>query len=86
MIEFYVVLYVRVEIKLCNVFCFNKEELWMFGDDDIMRFYNIDGDLVMLIKIKLGNILKYIIVIRNGDLVYIDFKDRIVNIVRDIEI
>lgn len=84
MIEFYVVLYVRVEIKLCNVFCFNKEELWMFGDDDIMRFYNIDGDLVMLIKIKLGNILKYIIVIRNGDLVYIDFKDRIVNVVKNI--
>lgn len=48
-----------------------------------MKFFNIEGKLLKLIKIILGNVLEGIVVIKNGDFVYIDFNEKIVNIVKN---
>lgn len=48
-----------------------------------MKFFNIEGKLLKLIKIILGNVLEGIVVIKNGDFVYIDFNENIVNIVKN---
>lgn len=49
-----------------------------------MMLYNFCGELVRLIWIKLWNWLEDLVVIMNGDLVYVDYKDKIVNIVKNI--
>lgn len=44
-----------------------------------MRLYEIKGELLDSVKTKSGNIPRCITVIRNGDLVYSDFRDRSIN-------
>lgn len=39
-----------------------------------------------IIKIKLGNVFLDIVVIRYGDFVYIDYSDKFINIVKNIDI
>lgn len=46
-----------------------------------MRLFNIDGILVKSIETKSGNRSQNKAVTNNGDLVYLDFTDRTVNIV-----
>lgn len=50
-----------------------------------MRFYIVYGELVKIIKIDLGIMLMDVVVIKNGDLIYIDFGNLIVNIVINIQ-
>lgn len=49
-----------------------------------MRFYIVYGELVKIIIIDLGIMLMDVVVIKNGDLIYIDFGNLIVNIVINI--
>lgn len=85
------VLKIIVIIDICykyfyNVICLNDKELWLFGNDKIMKFYNLNGKFLKFIKIRLGNMLQDIIVIMNGDLVYVDYNDSIVNIIKNDQI
>lgn len=51
--EFQIVLYIKIKFVLWKLLCLNDEEIWKFNllmeFENIMNFYNIDGDLVQLI-------------------------------------
>ncbi|XP_052684113.1 uncharacterized protein LOC128164355 [Crassostrea angulata] len=70
--------------SLLNVSCLSDEHIWTSGSEDkMMRLYNIHGELLKSVKTKSGNDPWDIAVTRSGDLVYIDYHDRTVNIVKN---
>ncbi|XP_065939101.1 E3 ubiquitin-protein ligase TRIM71-like [Magallana gigas] len=78
---------INTECKpLYNVSCLSDEEMWTRGNDKIMRLYNLRGELVKSVQTKSGNAPWDIAVTRSGDLVYTDYLDRTVNIVKNTQI
>ncbi|XP_065938882.1 E3 ubiquitin-protein ligase TRIM71-like [Magallana gigas] len=71
---------------LRSVSCLSDEEMWTCGQDNIMRLYNLSGELVKSVKTKSRNVPRDIAVTRSGDLVYTDYHDRTVNIVKNTQI
>ncbi|XP_062567269.1 uncharacterized protein LOC134229532 [Saccostrea cucullata] len=68
---------------LYNVACLSDEEIWTSGYESTMKLYSINqGSLLKSIKTKSGNRPKDIVVTKSGDLVYTDYDDRTVNIVK----
>ncbi|XP_052678820.1 uncharacterized protein LOC128159687 [Crassostrea angulata] len=65
-----------------SVSCLSDEEIWTCGDENIIRLYNLRGELVKSVRTKSGNVPWNIAVTRSGDLVYTDYDDRSVNIVK----
>nr|XP_034330762.1 uncharacterized protein LOC117690513 isoform X1 [Crassostrea gigas]XP_034330763.1 uncharacterized protein LOC117690513 isoform X1 [Crassostrea gigas] len=73
--------------QLYNVSCVSDEELWtcsMF--DNKMRLINLQGEIVKSVQTKSGIDPWDIAVTRSGDLVYTDYSDRTVNIVKNTQI
>ncbi|XP_052691281.1 E3 ubiquitin-protein ligase TRIM71-like [Crassostrea angulata] len=75
-----------VSNRLYRVSCLMDEELWTCGQHSKMRLYNLDGKLVTSAKTKSGNRPRDIAVTRSGDLVYTDYRDRTVNIIKNTQI
>ena len=63
--------------------CQNDDEFWTCGDDDIIRLYNLQGEVVMLVESKSGNTPEDMAVTQSGELLYADPDDMSVNIVSD---
>lgn len=55
----------------------------MCGDGKILKFYNFQKEIVKLVEIKFENQIWDIVVIRNDNLVFIEYNDRFVNVVYD---
>ncbi|XP_062621770.1 uncharacterized protein LOC134283331 [Saccostrea cucullata] len=69
---------------LYNVACLSDEEIWKSGDESTIKLFSINqrSPLKSIIT-KSGNTPEDIAVTKSGDLVYTDFDDRTVNIVRN---
>lgn len=68
--------------KLCHVTYVSNREIWISGLDGIIRLYILRGAQFRSIKTKSGNVPFGIAIIRFGDLVYADYHDRSLNIVK----
>ncbi|XP_062615288.1 uncharacterized protein LOC134277032 [Saccostrea cucullata] len=70
--------------NLYNVFCLSDEKIWTSGLDITMKLFSINQrSLLKSITTKSGNIQDDIAVTKSGDLVYTDYTDRTVNIVKN---
>jgi gas vesicle protein len=78
---------IHIEYCLNNVACPSDEEIWTCGDSNTMKLYSINqGSLLKSITTKSGNTPEDIAVTNSGDLVYTDYWNRTVNIVKNEEI
>lgn len=68
--------------KLCHVFYVSNREIWTSGLDEFIRLYILRGVRFASIKTMSGNVPFGIAVIRFDDLVYADYYDRSLNIVK----
>ncbi|XP_061168243.1 E3 ubiquitin-protein ligase TRIM71-like isoform X1 [Saccostrea echinata] len=69
--------------SLYIVACLNEEEIWTRGNDSTMKLYSINQGSLKSITTKSGNKPTDIAVTKSGDLVYTDYSDRTVNIVKN---
>nr|XP_034309655.1 tripartite motif-containing protein 3-like [Crassostrea gigas] len=68
------------------VCCLSDDDIWIRGNSNILKLYNIQRGLLKSIQTKSGNCAYDIAVTGNGDLVYTDKTNRTVNIVKNKEI
>ncbi|XP_048767617.2 tripartite motif-containing protein 3-like [Ostrea edulis] len=69
--------------ELCSVRCLNDEVVWTCGDNNIMKIFNLQGELLTSIQTESGNDPQDITVTRDGDLVYTDTDNKTVNLVKN---
>ncbi|XP_062595914.1 tripartite motif-containing protein 55-like [Saccostrea cucullata] len=70
--------------ELYKVACLSDEEIWTSGLNSTMKLYSINqGSLLKSITTKSGNRPYDIAVTKSGDLVYTDYSNRTVNIVKN---
>uniref|UniRef100_A0A8B8B7F9 Uncharacterized protein LOC111107657 n=1 Tax=Crassostrea virginica TaxID=6565 RepID=A0A8B8B7F9_CRAVI len=73
--------------ELYSVSCLSDSKLWTCGyKDNILRLYNLQGELLRSVQTKSGNWPWDIAVTRSGGLVYADWDDRSINLVRRTQI
>ncbi|XP_056006622.1 uncharacterized protein LOC125660226 [Ostrea edulis] len=71
--------------RLLSVSCL-REEVWTCGDNKTMKLLNLQSKLLTSIQTESGNTPWGIAVTWNGDLVYIDNRNKTVNLVKNKQI
>ncbi|XP_065928729.1 tripartite motif-containing protein 2-like [Magallana gigas] len=59
-----------------NVSCLNDEDIWIHGNDNILKLYNRQRGLIKSMKTKSGHYAADLAVTRSGDLVYTEETNR----------
>lgn len=73
--------------KLRSVSCQSDDDIWTCDySDNIMRLYNLQGELVKSIRTKSGNMPWGIASTMSGDPIYADYSDSTVNILKHSDI
>ncbi|XP_056002506.1 tripartite motif-containing protein 2-like [Ostrea edulis] len=72
--------------RLYSISCLSEEQVWARGYNEIMKRLNLHGKLLTSLKTKSGNNPMGLAVTRNGDLVYTDPSNEIVNLVKNKQI
>lgn len=67
---------------LRNISCFSDDQIWMCGKSNMMKLYNLQGEIVKSIQTKSGNRPWDISVTKDQHLVYGDYHDRTVNMIK----
>ncbi|XP_061177447.1 uncharacterized protein LOC133186232 [Saccostrea echinata] len=68
-------LIVTINTKLTNlhsISCFKDEKVWISGEENIIKLYNLKDSLVKVIQTRSGNAPTDITVTKNGNLIYTD--------------
>ncbi|XP_065928390.1 tripartite motif-containing protein 3-like [Magallana gigas] len=85
-----IITYINTEYGRSNrlrcVSCLSDDELWTSGRDNMVRLYNLHSKLVKSIQTKSRQMPEDIAVTQSGELVYTDYHDRTVNIVKNTQI
>ncbi|XP_061168871.1 uncharacterized protein LOC133178132 [Saccostrea echinata] len=72
------------EDYLYNVACLSDEEIWTRGYDSIVKLFSINqGSQLKAIRTKSGNRPPHMAVTKSGDLVFTNYSDQTVNIVKN---
>ena len=58
------------------------EDIWIRGNDEFIKLYNLQGKILKSIRTKSGNVPEDITATRSGHLVYTDYDDRSINMVK----
>lgn len=69
-----------------NLVCLREKEIWISGLDSIVELYNVHGKLTKSITTPSGRPPFNLAVTKSGDLVYTDYDDRTVYVVRNMHI
>ena len=72
--------------ELHSASCLSDFELWTCGRDIIMRLYNIQGELLKTVQTRSGNWPQDMTVTQSRDLVYTDFHDSSINMVKNTQV
>lgn len=78
--------YIDTGYGSCNVSCLSDEEIWTSGMDNIIRLYNLHGDLLKSIHTKSRKLPQDITVTKSDDLIYTDYSGKTVNKVQSTQI
>nr|XP_022308240.1 E3 ubiquitin-protein ligase TRIM71-like [Crassostrea virginica] len=71
---------------LYNVSGLSDEKFWTRGNNEIMKLYNMKGEVIESVQSKSGNMPADIAVTQKGGLVYADYNDSSINLVRGSQI
>ncbi|XP_056015320.1 E3 ubiquitin-protein ligase TRIM71-like [Ostrea edulis] len=69
-----------------SVSCLNEEQVWTRGDNEIMKLINLRGKLLTSEQTESGETPQDIAVTRDGDLVFTDYRNKTVNLVKNKQI
>lgn len=72
--------------NLLSVTCLTDKKIWTRGISNIIKLYNLQGELLRSIRTKSEQMPRDITVSENGYLVYTDFFDRTLNILKNKQI
>ncbi|XP_056007588.1 uncharacterized protein LOC130050834 [Ostrea edulis] len=71
---------------LFSVSCLSEDQVWTCGENDTMNLLNLQSKLLTSIQTKSGNQPQDIAVTRDGDLVYTDYRNKTVNLIKNKQI
>ncbi|XP_048778993.2 uncharacterized protein LOC125682438 [Ostrea edulis] len=71
---------------LYSVSCLSEDQVWTRGNNETMKLLNLQSKLLTSIQTKSGDWPRDIAVTRDGDLVYTDYNDNTVNLIKNKQI
>ncbi|XP_048755718.2 E3 ubiquitin-protein ligase TRIM36-like [Ostrea edulis] len=69
-----------------SVSCLSEDQVWTCGENKTMKLLNLQSKLLTSIQTKSGGLPTDIAVTRDGDLVYTDYRDNTINLIKNKQI